>query len=272
MIVCFVQPSMIKNKPLSLLLRFFGFNRPAPKTRFARSLRRAEPIVLAVLLLYVALQVFPQVLFAHSLTTQGITFYSRTPIPPEAVSCAAGARALLHHSELAAPDRHERIFVCNSPWLFRLFAPMSADALGISLPWTDAIFLKQADFRSNIASIPSPQHNTRSLSSVAAHEITHGLIRRRLGLFRGILLPSWVAEGYCDYMAQGSTFPTAEGLRLMASGKSDPSMSFRYFEDRQMVRYLMDEQHLSFAQVVSRAHEYDTVKAETRGWLQSHPN
>ncbi len=260
---------MITNKPLLLLLRCFGFCRPAPKTRFERGLRRAEPVVLAVLLLYAALQAFPQVLFAHSLTAQGITFYSRTPVPPEAASCAAGARVLLHQSELAAPDRQERIFVCNSPWLFRLLAPEAADGFALSAFPTNNVFIAQADFERNVARSSAPIYNTRTLSSVAAHEITHGLIRRRLGLVRGFLLPSWAAEGYCDYVAKESSFPMAKGLRLMTSGQIDPSPAFRYFEDRQMVRYLIDDRHLSFAQVVSRARDYDAVKAETQNWLQT---
>ena len=65
-------------------------------------------------------------------------------------------------------------------------------------------------------------------SVVMAHEISHGLIRHRLGLLRGIRLPDWVDEGYCDYLVHESSFPEAEGLRLMASGQSHPSSAFRY--------------------------------------------
>lgn len=112
-------------------------------------------------------------------------------------------------------------------------------------------------------------HVFRSFSSVAAHEITHGLIRHRLGLLRGIRLPSWVAEGYCDFVARESSFPEAEGLRLFASGQSHPSMSYRYFTYRQMVRYLVEDEHLTFSEVVARANDSAAVAAEARKALQS---
>ena len=102
-----------------------------------------------------------------------------------------------------------------------------------------------------------------------AHEITHGLIRHRLGLFRGVRLPDWVDEGYCDYVAQESSFPEGDGFRLLAAGERHPSPSFRYFLYRQMVQYLIDDQHLSFAQVVARAGDASGVERETQLALQT---
>ncbi len=113
------------NKPLSLLLRIAGFNRPAPKTRFGRTLRRGERTLTVLLLLYASLHAFPQVLFAHSVTAEGITIYSRTPLPPGPAGCARRAAALVQQSELAVPGRREHIFVCDSPWLSNPQVPMS---------------------------------------------------------------------------------------------------------------------------------------------------
>jgi len=221
-----------------------------------------------VAVLYAVLHVFPQTLFAYSVTANGITIYSRAPLPPEAASCAARAAELIKQSELAVPDRHERVFVCDSPWVFRLFQPTSR-GFAFSVPVTDNVFIAEADFSADVATRSGPDFNKRSLSSVVAHEITHGLIRHRLGVLRGIRLPDWVAEGYCDYIARESSFPEAEGLRLFASGQSHPSMSFRYFTYRQMVRYLVEHQHLTFSQVVARANESTAVADEARQALQS---
>ncbi len=109
--------------------------------------------------------------------------------------------------------RTERIFVCNRPWLFRLLSPISAGAFAYSLPVTDNVFVANADLVHNVARSAAPDFNTRSFSAVAAHEITHGLIRHRVGLLHS--LPTWVVEGYCDYVARESSFPEAEGLRLL---------------------------------------------------------
>jgi hypothetical protein len=233
-----------------------------------RYLRRSEPILTVLAVLYAGLHVFPQTLFAYSVAANDITIYSRAPLPPEAASCAARAAGLLKQSELAVLGRHERVFVCDSPWLFRLFHPASR-AFAFSTPVTDNVFIAAADFSTDVAKRSGADFNTRSFSSVVAHEITHGLIRHRLGLWHGIRLPDWVAEGYCDYVARESSFPETEGLRLFASGQSHPSMSYRYFTYRQMVRYLVEHQRLTFSEVVARANEFAAVATEAREALQS---
>lgn len=256
------------NKHLTLLLRCFGLSRPRPKTRLQRILRHAERTLAALLLLYLGLLLFPQVMFAHSVSAHGITIYSRAPLPPEATECAERTATLLSHSELAVPGRRERVFVCDSPWLFRLFNP-AGTPFAISYPVTDHVFVAAADFRKNVARRYAPDFNTRSLSGVMAHEISHGLIRHRLGLLRSKRLPDWVNEGYCEYLVQESSFPEAEGLPLMASGQNHPSPAYRYFTYRQMVRYLMEGRGLSFADVVARAGDSPTVQSEARAWLQT---
>lgn len=258
------------HKLVRTALRLSGFNRPTPATRLGRYLRRAERSAVALAVLYLGLQFSPQVLFAHSVTADGITFYSRQPLPADLVSsCAARSRELLQASELAEQERPERVFVCDSKWLFALFGPASAQAFAFSVPVTDNVFVAAADFPADAAHSGAPVYNTRILSSVVAHEITHGLIRRRLGWWRATSLPAWIAEGYCDYVAREGSFPEATGSALMAAGRNDPSAAFRYFEYRQTVRYLLDEQHLTFAQLVSRADDYASAKEATRQWLRN---
>jgi hypothetical protein len=257
------------NKITSILLRCLGLNRPKPKTRLGRCLRRSEQVLGVLGVLYMSLHLFPQTLFAHSVTANDITIYSRSPLPPEATLCAARAADLVKKSELAVPDRHERVFVCNAPWLFRLFSPRSPSAFAVSVPVTDNVFVAAVEFPADVVTRSGPGFNRRSFSSVVAHEITHGLIRHRLGLLRGIRLPEWVAEGYCDYVAKESSFPEAFGLQLFAAGQSHPSMSYRYFAYRQMVRYLVEQKHLTFSEMVALAHESDAVAAEARQALRS---
>ncbi len=256
------------NKPLSLLLAACGFRRNTARTRLGRTLNRLERATAILAVCYLGLQAFPQVLFAHSFTAQGVTVYSRAPLPPETTACLDRAAGLLRQSELAVPGRAERVFVCNSPWLFALFSPTSGRAFAFSVPLTDNVFIADADFARDAAHNSAPLYNTRSLSSVLAHEITHGLIRHRLGWWRATTLPAWVAEGYCDDVAQESSFPVAKGRPLMAAGRNDPSASFDYFKYRQMVRYLKEDRHLSFEQIVALKNDAPAVEAETRQALR----
>ncbi len=251
------------NKSALLVLGLLGFKRAQPKARLGKFVRRFEQVLTVVALLWFGLLVFPQLLFHHSVTHQGVTIYSRAPLPQETTARIAEIMSLVERSELAARGRTERIFICNNLWLFCVFAPLTPRAVGFSVPVVDNVIIADADLVQNVARGASHVHNQASFSAAAAHEITHGLIGHRLGLWREIRLPRWVKEGYCEYVARASTFPEAEGYKLLTTGGHDPSMSFRYFTDHQMVRHLMDDRGYSFQQVVDRAGEFALVKGET---------
>lgn len=251
------------NKGALLVLRLLGFKRAQPKTRLGKYVRRFEWVLMTVALFWFGLLIFPQVLFSHNVTHQGVTIYSRAPLPPETAARIAEIMSLVERSELAVRGRTERIFICNNRWLFCVFSPLHPKAFGFSVPVVDHVIAAEADLVENVARRASPVYNQYPFSSFAAHEITHGLIGHRLGLWREIRLPRWVKEGYCDYVARASSFPEAEGYKLLRTGGHDPSTSFRYFTDRAMVRHLMDDQGYSFQQVVDRAGEHALVKAET---------
>ena len=246
-----------------LLLRSFGFGRQKPATPLRRGLRRSNQLLTLVGLIWFGLHLFPQVVFGHSITADGVTVYARSPLPAATSERISEAMALVAKSELAVPGRSERVFICNQRWLYTILGPTSFRAFAFSMPITGNIFVADADVERNVARSRSSAYNTRSFSSVLAHEITHGLIRRRLGTFRSVRLPSWLAEGYCDYVAQESSFPEAEGVRLLTSGEDDPSRSFDYFVGRQMVTHLIDREHLSFDAVATRGREADAIRQRT---------
>ena len=247
---------------LRLLLRACGIGRPRPTTALGRNLRRGERAAAVLCLAYLLLHAYPQPLFAHNVTAHDITLYSRLPLPPAAVERLAQARALLDRSELAVAGRPARVFLCNSPGLFRLFAPLKAGSFAISFPFTDNIFVADADIAADL--VTSAHKARRSLSGVIAHEITHDLIRQRLGVWQSLILPEWVVEGYCDYVADSSSYPEALGQDLLATGRPADSDSARYYLQRRMVAHLIDDRHLSFAAVVARARDQAAVERETR--------
>jgi len=251
------------SRPKAIVLRLFGLGRAKPTTRLGRYARNSERAALIAALIYLGLVFFPQPLFAYNVTANGVTIYSRTPLPPETTARINEAMDLVAGSELAVPGRTERIFLCNNPWLFRLFAPQSPQSFAISWPISDNIFIAQADLPQNVASSTAPEHNRRTLTAVAAHEIVHGLIRHRLGLLRGSWLAGWVAEGYCDYVVRESSFPETEGIQKLREGRDDPSPSFYYFVSRQMVRHLVEDRHLSFDELSKRAGVGRAIRAET---------
>lgn len=259
---------MIKQFALRLS-PWLGFNRAVPRTRVGRVWQWLNRGGGLLALLYLFLQAFPQVAFAHSATVGNITVYSRVPLLPSATLGLKRASRLLQRSEIADANRHQKVFVCDSPWLLRLFGPLRARSFGFSVEVTNHVFIAPTDFSRDLVHSASPQYNTRSFSSVVAHETTHGLIRHRLGLWREIRLPPWISEGYCDYVAQESSLPSNKGVQWMKTGQNDASPSFRYFTYRQMVRHLLDDRHFSFAQLVAQAPNFKAVQADTVRALQT---
>lgn len=141
------------------------------------------------LLAYCALEAFPQLVFRQHVDVGSISVYSRSIVRPEIVDRVREALRLAAASDIAMADRKERIFLCNANWLYRVFSPLSGSSFALSMPVTDNIFVVQCDVARNIACSSAPLYNQRSLSSVMAHEITHGLIRHSLGPARTLFLP-----------------------------------------------------------------------------------
>lgn len=142
------------------------------------------------------------------------------------------------------------------------FASADLLVLAVSVPFTNNIFIADGDFESDTARSRQPAFNTRILSAVMAHEITHGLIVARIGFIDSVRAPSWVTEGYCDYVAREGSFPEQQGLALLAAGRTDPSSSFQYFVGRQLVTYLVEQKKMSFAQIAAAATQSKELRAD----------
>jgi hypothetical protein len=247
---------------LDLFLRSVGLGRRKPKTVLGKVVRHINQVTSLIAFVWFALQLFPQIIFPQKLIADGITIYARTALPPEAAVRITETKRLLSASELAVPGRAHRIFLCNNPVLFGFLVPSSPRSFAFEMPGTGNIFIAQADLTQNVCRSRAPAHNTRSFSSVAAHEITHELIQHRLGFVKAWRLPGWVAEGYPEYVARESSFPAEEALRLLSAGREDPAPAFKYAVYRQMVMHAIDVEGYSFDQLVGRAGDARTIKAQ----------
>lgn len=226
-------------------------------------------IFFAVFALFVLLHVFPGIVFHHKLTAHGITVHSRAPLPPAADVVLARAAALVAASELATPGRRFDLYVGDAPWDYAMFAPFRK-SFAVTVPVTDNIFIARGDFTANAARSRNPEYNTRALSAVIAHEITHVLITDRIGLVDSIRLPSWVAEGYCDHVARESSFPEQEGRRLLAAGAIHPSPAYEYFVSRQLVGYLIDQRQMRFEQIATSSLQSKDLRSNVLRQMRAH--
>lgn len=184
--------------------------------------------------------VAPQLLaFPHVADVAGTRVYAEAPIDRAAVvRVLARADARLTTSPLYREPVGRRVFLTAGGWRWRVVALTSGGALGFTRPWSDmvsdAVILNRSDVAQDRIATP---FGARSLSGVIAHERTHIMVRRRLGLVAGIALPTWISEGYADNVAGESTLSAAQVAQLRAEGSDHPAIF--YFDARRRVETVL---------------------------------
>src|SRR5262245_57922511 len=169
-----------------------------------RTLLWAGGALSSAALLFGALLLWPDPLFAFSLGTGKIIIASDRPIPS-----AGGERflrdceILLERSPLKATGRQYRIYVANENWRQRFVLHPPPRVLGDCLLrwfWRRAAFMSGANFETgrvvHWGYVSTPP---RTLASLCAHELTHIIVWEYLGLAR-LGVPRWVWEGLPDYV------------------------------------------------------------------------
>lgn len=182
--------------------------------------------------------VAPQLLaFPHQMSVGATHVYAEAPIDRAAiVKVLQRADARVATSPLHSGPVGTRVFLTDGGWgwRWRVLALTTSDAVGFTRPLSDmvsdAVILNRSDVGRDTV---SGRYGTRSLSGVIAHERTHVMVRRHLGLVAGITLPRWISEGYADHVAGESTLSAEEVARLRAEGANHPSIF--YYEARRRV-------------------------------------
>jgi hypothetical protein len=249
-----------------------------PKSKPKRGpIRRTIRIIVACVLLcvgYCVLHVllvlaFPQVLFSDRITRENLTVHMRQEIPPEINDVLDRAQSLLSASEIYDADVQYDIFILNSYGLSR-YLLLRNTHFGCNMPTGDT-FLVNADVKKDLAfceKISRDDRRLRSLSGVIVHEIVHDLMRQHLGWSAERKTPSWIKEGYCEFIGQASAIDHDLGLSILTSGdRSTPG--FPNFKHRLMVEYLLTGRGLTIEEVLRSPPDYASVEAEVLAALRA---
>ncbi len=195
---------------------------------------------------------YPQYLFAHHLEYKNFSIYSREPLDESIYAVLDATEAKLSTSAIYDPEISHRVFLTNG---FRMYAFLSVKALwsfGNSIPGFNNIYINKSDTANDLIFVNRDKYNVRSLSSVIAHELTHLLIRKRVGIAREFFsLPNWKDEGYCEYVAGGPSVSYEEGVKLWKESPDDDS-EYRYFKYQLMVKYLLETDKLTIDDFFNR--------------------
>ncbi len=199
-------------------------------------------------LTYILIIIFPQFIFANKLEYKNFSvYYHSNEISPENIkSVLDESQKLLMITELFNTDIHQDVFICNSHNEFTFFALFSRKAFAVNYPLTQNIFLSKSSFSDNSIFRNAKENNKRSLSGVIAHETTHSLLENKLGTLKYKLLPIWKVEGYCDFVANESSYNEQKGFRdLCNDNEHSDNSSFEYFKYRIATQYLLSKKKMS---------------------------
>lgn len=142
--------------------------------------------------------------FAHAETHSRVTLHSTRPLPATSAALLASVRQKLARIPfLHAPVTYD-VFVCDDDWRWTLFTLHSTRSAAVArAPFSRDVIVRGADFTRNryrqASGADAPPD--RPLDYLLAHELTHLAVADYLGPRRALALPSWVNEGYADYIA-----------------------------------------------------------------------
>lgn len=231
------------------------------KSRAYRITRYAFLLIAAA---FVFLLVYPQVLFAHEISYKNFTVYSREPLNQDVYTLLDKVEVQLAASQINNPSVKPKIFLTNSQKLYSflsLYIGGNSFGKGFPLLPTSNVFINEADISRDLVFRKAPANNQRSLSGVISHEITHLHIRSKLGYVNNVRLPTWKKEGYCEYVAGGSTLDYETGVRLWKANP-DNDTGYQYFKYRLLVKHLLENEKLTVDELFNR--DFDIAQLEAK--------
>jgi hypothetical protein len=235
--------------------------------RFARAALFIVTGIFGALVLYLILLRHPGLFFRYSFTRGAMTLYSDEPIPESAARVMQDAQDRLIRSPLfrGRSARNIRIYLCNRPWRFLLFANIRHRVGGLTyVPISNNIFLRGANIDANRLIGPSGNEvpGERTLSYYVAHEAVHTLLSDELGVAAYWRLPTWKDDGYADYIAKGTDFDYRRAVELLRTGdrELDPKRSGLYLRYNLLVAYLLDLKGIGLHELLNQ--EFDAARIE----------
>ena len=236
----------------NLLNAYRQYRAATAKSKAYRTFRYAVLVIAAA---FVFLLVYPQVLFAHQVSYKNFTVYSRQPLDRNIYTVLDKVEAQLSASPINDTTVKPRIFLTNSQKLYSflsLYIGWNSFGKGYPLLPTSNVFINETDVARDLVFRKAVTFNQRSLSGVLAHEITHLHIRKKFGYLQNVTAPSWKKEGYCEYVAGGSTLDYETGTRMWKAKPNDGT-GYQYFKYHLMVKYLLETEKSSVEDLFNRS-------------------
>lgn len=223
--------------------------------------------------LYLGVLAYPQPAFAYHTAYRQFEVWSDRPIDGGITSVLDDTTRRLQTSELYTRDQAFRVFFCNSTWRLGLYGLLQTKVGGITYSWlTSALYIRASSIAENrimsphAGPIADAEH--RPLSYFIAHEATHVMQARAFGRLFALRYPTWLNEGYADYVGKGGDFDFDEnvGLLRVDSPVLDYARSGMYRGYQLEVAWLLDKNGMSIRSVYANPpQEADLLETLKRG-------
>lgn len=189
----------------------------------------------APILLLASPLIAPQLLaFPHYAEAGDSQIWSETPIDQAALDkVMARAETLVSASPIAREREPRSIFLTDGSWRWLWLANINRGTFALTRLAGQNLIVNRADLAADRIVNNRPVGGSRKLSSVLAHEITHGVLLHHFGLIAMMGQPRWRVEGYCDHIAQESALTPQDVARIEARGEKHPALL--YFHGRKRV-------------------------------------
>ena len=219
-------------------------------------------IISTVAIGYLLLLYFPQPLFAYSTKHESFQVYAREPLGPELREVLDRAEARLKRSQIYDGTSTRHVYLTNSFATYALLSHKAYWSFANNIPFVENVIINKSDLASDRVFTDRETNNTRSLSGVIAHEVTHLFIQERYGTARSISIPIWKKEGYCEYIAGDSTITLEEGIRLWRADPNDDT-GYRFIRYHLMVRHLLENEGMSTDDLFTRSLDEKEIAERT---------
>jgi hypothetical protein len=241
--------------------------------RFTRRFLLLVGAALIVMLAYGTILAFPEPLFAHKYSYKNFCIYSRSPLDDRIRVELEVVSQRLAASELNDPKITHRVFVTGSPSWYAFFNGPYRGAMARNYEFNNSIFVPQLDLSRGL--VVHFDGRTAPIPEILAHEMTHTLERKRLGIINLWRAPFWKNEGYAEYIGNPRTVPITDDLQVLDGLRSNVvpiengfSVPRQYFEAAILWRYLIEIRGLSFAAIMSDSIRNEQVEEEMRTWAK----
>jgi hypothetical protein len=257
---------------------------------------QAAATIIILVVVYLAILTFPQPFFHYHLQAANLTLYSDRPIPHKpGASILAEVQRRLSRSEIYDAKVPYRIFICNDRTRFTFFANLNYRVGGVNYPiFNHNSFLRTSSIARDRLTGPSGHEvpGARTLTYFITHEVTHGVTAYAMarhgaycGAFNYFSLPTWIQEGYADYVAFGNSAVGNNAVEKSAAGKASfdyqanlikfrngdremaPQKSGLYLRYHLLVAFWLDIEHRTAAALLKEKPPQSEIEAEIRAFI-----